>query len=99
MWVLRTSEDACIWRDVLAKSATVDVIVEKPHKCYDLKPCVRDFRIYITRSRLRSYEGLPYIHVQTCVMYRVDINSRKSLHYPPPRIASSRCHYKSFLEF
>ena len=23
-------------------------------ECYDLEPCVRDFRIYITRSRLRN---------------------------------------------
>ena len=29
---MRMSKDACIWRDALAKSATVDVIVEKPHK-------------------------------------------------------------------
>jgi len=34
--------------------------------------------LYITRSRLRNttLRGLSYIHVQTCVMYEVDTNSR-----------------------
>ena len=27
---MRMSEDACLWRDVLAKSTAVEVIVEKP---------------------------------------------------------------------
>ena len=58
-----------------------DVFIQLSLSCYDLELCIRDFRIYITRSRL-CYEGLPYIHVQICVMYRVDINSRKSLQPP-----------------
>jgi len=32
MILMRISEDAGIWRDVLAKSAIIDVIVKKPHK-------------------------------------------------------------------
>ena len=66
-----------------------DVFIQLSLSCYDLELCIRDFRIYITRSRL-CYEGLPYIHVQICVMYEVDINSRKLLHYLPPKIISSQ---------
>jgi len=45
--------------------------------CYDLEPCVRDFRIYNQVKTKEHYTTRAYhIHIQTCVMYKVDINSR-----------------------
>ena len=58
-------------------------------KCYDLKPCVRDFRIYITRSRLRNttLRG-PTIYTCTNMCYVQGRHRQQKIITLPPLLGS-----------